>query len=81
VIYVALAELGVIVLVIALLGGTIRSLTRQQARERDLLLNQLYNAVGRPWQPAPASEVPEDEPAGLYLVAPEQAPDDFNWEE
>jgi hypothetical protein len=81
VIYIALVQGFVLGIFATLYGATIRSLTRQQARERDLLLNQLYNAVGRPWQPAPSSEVKEDEPAELYLVAPEQAPDDFNWEE
>ncbi len=40
------------------------SMIRQHARERDLLMNQLLNLAGKPWQPPP-SEPP--------FVAPELA--------
>lgn len=49
---------------------------RQSARERDLLVNQLCNVVGRPWQPAPAAEQAETEPERRATVAsPEQYPE------
>ncbi len=52
--YIALAELGVIVLTIFAAASLVRSLTRAHARREDLLLNQALHAAGRPWQPAPA---------------------------
>jgi len=76
-IYVALLEGAAIIIIAAFYGTTIRSLVRQQARERDLMLNQLYNAIGRPWQPAPASEVVAEEPVSAYTVSP----DEYDWED
>lgn len=73
---------AVLALTVALLEGfsfaaVIRSLTRQQARERDLLINQMCSLAGRPWQPAPArgDPVPEPVPSGLFY-SPEQLTDD-----
>lgn len=52
-----------------------RSTSREAARERDRLVNQLCNLAGRPWEPAPADdyEVPQPEPA--LVSSPEQLPD------
>lgn len=55
----ALAELGVIVLLIFAFASFIRSQSRVHARREDLLLNQALHAAGRPWQPAPADLRPE----------------------
>lgn len=54
--YIALAELGLIALLVFTFAGFIRSLTRAHARREDLLLNQALHAAGRPWQPAPADD-------------------------
>lgn len=55
-----------------------RSERRQHARERDLMLNQLLNLAGKPWQPAPATTVQRTDdgeftPAG-WTWTPEQNP-------
>jgi hypothetical protein len=52
-----------------------RSSQRQHARERELLINQLCNVVGRPWSPAPADEWTPTEEELFQLAAPEQLPD------
>ena len=81
-IYVAIVALAMSFGSVMALSATIRSLTRSHARREDLLINQLCNAVGRPWQPAPADEWEEpEEPVHLYAVSPEQFPDDFDWED
>jgi hypothetical protein len=77
VIYVALLE-GIAIVAIALsLSALVRSTQRQAARERDLLLNQMLNLVGRPWQTAPAETVPDVVPEddGRYVLTPESLPD------
>ena len=54
-----------------------RSMQRQYARERELLVNQLCNVVGRPWQQAPAYAEPEPvdpEDIAMLLVSPDQLP-------
>lgn len=58
-VYVALAEAGLLFAVVVVFAGLVRSLTRSHARREDLLLNQMLNLAGKPWQPAPASESPE----------------------
>lgn len=52
--YLALAELGLIALTILASASLHRSQSRAHARREDLLLNQLLHTAGRPWQPAPA---------------------------
>lgn len=54
--YVALAEAAVLAVVTIVFAGIVRSLTRQHARREDLLLNQMCNLAGKPWQPSPATE-------------------------
>lgn len=61
--YLALAELGLIALTILASASFHRSQTRAHARREDLLLNQLLHTAGRPWQPAPADTF---EPPSLY---------------
>jgi hypothetical protein len=71
-----------IVLALALVGTVVafssllRSFLRQHARERDLLLNQMLNLAGRPWQPPPAEVIPEPvDEDGRYVLTPESLPD------
>lgn len=69
-----------VALIVAVVTFTevVRSLVRQQARERDLLLNQMLNLAGRPWQTAPAEVVtpePEPEDNGRFVLDPAQLPD------
>jgi hypothetical protein len=54
--YIALAEAALLLVVIATFASLIRSLTRAHARREDLLLNQMCNLAGKPWQPAPSTE-------------------------
>ena len=54
--YVALAELGLIALTLYGSWEALRAQNRAHARREDLLLNQALHAQGRPWQPAPADE-------------------------
>lgn len=54
--YVALAEAALLLTVVAVFAGLVRSLTRTHARREDLLLNQMCNLAGKPWQPSPAAE-------------------------
>lgn len=54
--YVALVLAAALVATVLAFAGLVRSLIRQQARERDLLINQLLHATGNAWQPAPAAE-------------------------
>lgn len=73
--FLAAGLLLVLVLVVSFGAGLIRSQQRAHARREDLLLNQLLNAVGKPWLPAPADETVEPEPwleAGRFVASPEQ---------
>lgn len=73
-IYVALLE-GVALIATALIfAGLLRSVIRQAARERGLLLDQMMHLAGRTWTPPPALE-PVAEPELEY--AETQTPD---WE-
>jgi hypothetical protein len=65
VIYVAALEAVALVALTMVFAGLVRSLIRQQARERDMLLDKLMHLAGRTWTPPPASE-PEPEPAVEY---------------
>ncbi len=73
--YVALLE-GVAIIATALsFAGVVRWLVRQQARERDLLVNQLCALAGRPWREPPAWHPEErEEPLSLVTI-PDQLPD------
>lgn len=82
--YVALSSLVVLALVIALYSGTLRSQSRAHARREDLLLNQLLNLAGKPWQPAPAEKIIPSSPTWEdvlessryqdFTLSPEQEP-------
>ena len=54
-VYVALAEAAALVVCVVVFAGLIRSMQRSHARREDLLLNQMLNMAGKPWQPAPAA--------------------------
>lgn len=72
-IYVALAEAFAIAVVALSFAGILRWQIRQAARREDLLVNQLCNLAGKPWQEAPARQrEPEPEPELLYAPSPEQ---------
>jgi hypothetical protein len=53
--YVALTLAGGLAVVVVAFAGLLRSILRQQARERDLLLNQIMHLSGRTWTPPPAA--------------------------
>jgi len=71
--YVALAEAVVLGIAFISFASILRWGIRQQARERELLVNQVCALSGRPWQEPPAWNPPEP-PAILDEVwaAPEQ---------
>lgn len=62
--WVAVAALAGWVLTIIVGAELVRSIVRSGARERDLLVNQVCNLAGRPWQAPPSIEVPPS-PEGL----------------
>lgn len=79
--YVALAEAVVVVVLVIAFAGLFKSLSRDHARRENLLLNQLLHAVDRPWQPAPADLAAgnghrdDDDPEPsyrLWTTSPEQ---------
>lgn len=75
--WVALAALAGWAATVIALAGLLRSQARGHARREDLVLNQLLHAVGKAWQPSPASEAralePEPEPR-QWTPSPEQLP-------
>lgn len=73
-IYVAIAACASTAVVSVVLGGLLRSIIRQGARERERLVNQVCHLSGRTWTPPPSWEPPpDDEPAEkLLYLAPEQ---------
>lgn len=77
---VALVEPFTFVGIVALAFRFLRGQERAHARREDLILNQLLNSVGKPWQPAPADErTPEPEPEPrLYAISPDQAASPLN---
>lgn len=70
-----------LVVSLSIFASALRSQQRAHARREDLLLNQLLNAVGKPWQPAPADErepvTPREIPPRRYTATPEQFPDQY----
>jgi hypothetical protein len=75
VIWVALAALLVLALAVYSAGMVVRSLVRQQARERELLLNQIMHLSGRTWQQPPAPEAQAVDEDTVVMVDPSQLPD------
>ena len=65
-IYVALTEAVALVALTMVFAGLVRSMIRQQARERELILDKLMHLAGRTWTPPPAAEeapaAPEEYP-------------------
>lgn len=55
-VYVALTEAAALLVTVLVFAGLLRSMTRAHARREDLLLNQMLNLAGKPWQPSPAAE-------------------------
>jgi hypothetical protein len=50
---------------------------RQQARERELLLNQIMHLAGRTWTPPPAAELDAlGEDTVIAYIDPSQLPDE-----
>ena len=54
--YVALTEAVALVALAMVFAGLVRSMIRQQARERELILDKLMHLAGRTWTPPPAGE-------------------------
>jgi len=76
VVFVAVAALVVLALAIYLAATLFRGLVRQQARERELLLNQIIHLAGRTWQPPPVPDEPyEPSEAETVIIDPGQLPD------
>ena len=59
-IYVALVEALAVVATTLTFAQVVRSLIREHARERNLMLNQLLHLAGRTWQPPPADTADGD---------------------
>lgn len=59
-VYLSLAELGVILLTIYGSWSAMRSQQRAHARREDLLVNELLHSVGKPWQRAPVDRQPQE---------------------
>jgi hypothetical protein len=76
---VALAVAVIAIVALIVQAQLAKSMVREHARERQLLLNQLLNLAGKPWLPPPAAsgETMEREPEGepLLMSAPDQLPD------
>lgn len=75
--WIAAGELAALALVTVTFLRIVTRLIREQARERQLLINQLLHATGQTWQPPPSEpdrRPPEPERA-RYAAAPEQFPD------
>ncbi len=76
-IFVAVAVAGIIAEAATALtfARVVRSHDRQQARERELLLNQICHLSSKPWLPAPAEEAFEIRDEPVLVGSPEQMPD------
>lgn len=74
-IFVALAEAAALTVIVLVFASLFRSQQRAHARREDLLLNQMLNLAGKPWQPAPATERPEPEEREprFWTTSPEQS--------
>ena len=78
-IYISLGLVAALLVCVLAFSGLIRSLVRQHARREDLLLNQLLNLAGKPWQPAPANDVPQEDDLdelARYVWNPSQLPEE-----
>jgi hypothetical protein len=61
-------------------ASVIRSMVRQQARERQLLLDQILHLSGRTWTPPPVEQwEPPVEPVdeGRYVMSGSETVEDF----
>lgn len=75
---VALGAVAALCVNAAVFAGVIRGVIRQQARERELLLNQLMHLSGRTWTPPPSEPTFMPPPVPVALVAdPGQWPDEL----
>lgn len=77
-IFLAAGALAALALVAVAALNTIGRMLRAQARERDLLINQVCSLAGKPWQPAPASVGDVETPEPLderFETTPGQLPD------
>jgi hypothetical protein len=75
-IYIAIAALLLALTEGLSFASVLRSLVRQHARERDLLINQVCALAGKPWQPPPAREWKQPEPGPVLYASPEQMTED-----
>jgi hypothetical protein len=75
-IYIAFTALAVSAVTALALASVVRSLVRQQARERDLLINQVMHLSNKTWTPPPARE-PQPEAKPRETLNPDMLPD---WE-
>ena len=73
--WVALGSLAVLALGLYSCVMLVRGMVRQQARERELLLNQIMHLAGRTWQPPPMPEPLGLDDEELMLVDPSQLPE------
>ena len=74
-IYVAVAEAAALIGVAFAFAGVLRGLTREHARERNLILNQLLHLAGRTWEPPPAQTAPPDDEFDVAALAATDLPD------
>jgi heme exporter protein D len=74
---VAITALAVLAFTIYTTGTLFRGLVRQQARERELLLNQIMHLAGRTWQQPPAvAELASFDDTIVSYIDPSQLPDE-----
>ena len=74
---VALAALAVLAFTVYMAAMLFRGLVRQQARERELLLNQIMHLAGRTWTSPPAAEADAlGEDTIISYIDPSQLPDE-----
>lgn len=74
-VYVALLEAVALVAVTLVFAGLVRSMVRQQARERAGLLDRIMHLAGRTWEPPPAEPPFEITPEELAEIDPSLLPD------
>jgi len=75
---VALAALAVLAFTVYMAAMLFRGLVRQQARDRELLLNQIMHLAGRTWTPPPAAVELDalGEDTVISYIDPSQLPDE-----
>lgn len=71
---IAVALVALLIVTVLVSAAERRALIRQQARERDLLLNKLMHLAGRTWEPPPAEKPwqPTGDEPEQYTFTPEQ---------